>query len=373
MDAKKLGFGLMRLPVLDPKDAGTIDLEQVKQMTDLFMERGFTYFDTAWMYQNFKSEECVKEILTERYPRESYTLATKMHCGFFHTPEEREAIFRKQLEKTGAEYFDYYLLHGLDAEMYEKHERLNSFAWLQEKKDLGLVRHIGFSFHDTAEMLDKVLREHPETEFVQLQLNYLDWEDEWIQSRACYETARQHDTPIVVMECNKGGTLATLPEKAAALLREADPQATPVSWAMRFCAGLPGVFMVLSGMSSLSQMEENTAFMQDFKPLTEEENELLQKVAVLIRSGKTVPCTGCNYCGPGCPMNIPIPKYFSLYNNEKMEIEGKSWTPNRGLYAKVAETFGKASDCIGCGQCEVICPQHIPVIENLKAVAACLE
>ncbi len=373
MEAKKLGFGLMRLPVLDPKDAGTIDLEQVKQMTDLFMERGFTYFDTAWMYQHFKSEECVKEILTKRYPRDSYTLATKMHCGFFHTPEGREEIFKKQLEKTGAEYFDYYLLHGLDAEMYEKHERLNSFAWLQEKKDLGLVRHIGFSFHDTAEMLEKILREHPEMEFVQLQLNYLDWEDEWIQSRACYETARKHDMPIVVMECNKGGTLATLPEKAAALLKEADPQATPVSWAMRFCAGLPGVFMVLSGMSSLAQMEENTAFMQDFQPLTEEENGLLQKAAALIRSGKTVPCTGCNYCGPGCPMNIPISKYFSLYNNEKMEIEGKSWTPNRGLYAKLAESFGKASDCIGCGQCEVICPQHIPVIENLKAVAACLE
>ena len=373
METKKLGFGLMRLPVLDPADPGTIDVEQVKQMVDLFLERGFTYFDTAWMYQNFKSEECVKEVLSSRYPRESYTLATKLHSEFFNTPEERDVYFSSQLEKTGAGYFDYYLLHGLDTEMYEKHEKLDSFSWLKEKKEQGLAKHIGFSFHDTAEVLEKILTAHPEMEFVQLQINYLDWENEWVQSRACYETACRHNIPIVVMECNKGGTLAHLPENVEAILKDADPDASPVSWAMRFCAGLPGVFMVLSGMSSLEQMEENTAFMQDFRPLTQEETGLLHKAADLILSGKTIACTACNYCGPGCPQNIPIPKYFSLYNGDKMEIIGKSWTPNKGLYQKLTASFGKASDCIACGQCENMCPQHLPIIEYLKDVAEYME
>ena len=367
---KKLGFGLMRLPVLDRTDESTINIEEAKQMTDLFLEKGFTYFDTAWMYHGFRSENAVKEILVDRYPRDSYTLATKLHCGFFDTPEGRDEFFAKQLEKTGAGYFDYYLIHGIDKGNIAKYEKLDCFRWLQAQKDAGLVKHTGFSYHDDPKLLDEILTRHPEVEFVQLQLNYLDWESEWIQSRACYETVRKHGKAVTVMEPVKGGTLARIPEEGEALFRGMDPSMSVPSWAIRFAASLPGVMVVLSGMSSLDQMRDNLSYMEDFTPLSEQERKTCFHVAEIINAQITVPCTGCSYCTEGCPQNIPIPKYFSLYNEDcREDMEAKGWTVNFANYERLTETFGKASDCVECGQCEEICPQHLPVINYLKDVA----
>ena len=367
---KKLGFGLMRMPTLDKANAADVDLEQVKKMVDLFMAKGFTYFDTAWMYNGFASEGVAKAALVDRYPRDSFTLATKLHAGFFNSLEDRDKVFGAQLEKTGAGYFDYYLLHGIEGSMLPKYEEFDCFDWLLDKKAKGLVKHAGFSFHDSAEMLDDILTKHPEMEFVQLQINYLDWESRWIQSRACHEVALKHKKPIIVMEPVKGGTLARIPAEAEKLFRDHDPKRSPASWAIRFAASLDNVMVVLSGMSNLEQMEDNLSFMEDFTPLTEEEKALCHKAADIINSQITVPCTGCSYCLEGCPQRIAIPQYFSLYNEDMREdLAEKGWTVNFTNYDILAEKFGKAKDCIACGQCEGVCPQHLPIIENLKAVS----
>ena len=367
---KKLGFGLMRLPQTDPNNPAAVDVEQVKKMVDLFMEGGFTYFDTAIMYNGFASQRVARTALVERYPRDSFTLATKLHSGFFNSLEDRDKIFNDQLEQTGAGYFDYYLLHGIEAGSYPKYEKLDCFNWLLDKKAKGLVKHAGFSFHDTPELLDEILTKHPEMEFVQLQINYLDWESEWIQSRAVYEVAVRHGKPVVVMEPVKGGTLAKLPPEAEALLKAANPEMSMPSWAIRFAASLENVMMVLSGMSSLEQMADNLSTMADFKPLTEDEKALVEKVAGIINGQIAVPCTGCAYCTEGCPMQIPIPRYFSLYNEDMREdLEQKGWTANFANYGNLSARFGKASDCVACGQCEGVCPQHLPIIEKLKDVA----
>ena len=368
-NAKKLGFGLMRLPRLNPNDEGSIDLEQTKQMVDTFLQRGFTYFDTAWMYCAFKSENAVKDVLTSRHLRESYTLATKLHAAYIHSLDDRDAIFNTQREKTGVDYFDYYLLHDMGAEHYEIYKKYDCFAWIAEKKRRGLIKHIGFSFHDTAEVLDKILTEHPEMEFVQLQINYLDWDSEGVQSRKCYEVATKHGKPVIVMEPVKGGTLAKLPAAAEKLLRATNPEASVPSWAVRFAAGLPNVKMVLSGMSSTEQLLDNTGFMQDFVPLTQQEQAVIAQVVDTINASIAIPCTGCAYCTEGCPMHIAIPKYFSLYNADLQELKDKDFTSQGAYYDNLTLKFGKASDCIGCGQCESVCPQHLPIIENLKRVA----
>ena len=368
-NAKKLGFGLMRLPRLDPADEGSIDLEQTKQMVDTFLQRGFTYFDTAWMYCAFKSENAVKDVLTSRHPRESYTLATKLHAAYIHSLDDRDAIFNTQREKTGVDYFDYYLLHDMGAERYEIYKKYDCFSWIAEKKRQGLIKHMGFSFHDTAEVLDQILTEHPEMEFVQLQINYLDWDSEGVQSRKCYEVATKHGKPVIVMEPVKGGTLAKLPAAAEKLLRQADPDASIPSWAVRFAAGLPNVKMVLSGMSSTEQLLDNTGFMQDFVPLTQQEQAVIAQVVDTINASIAIPCTGCAYCTEGCPMHIAIPKYFSLYNADLQELKDKDFTSQGAYYDNLTLKFGKASDCIACGQCESVCPQHLPIIENLKRVA----
>ena len=368
-NAKKLGFGLMRLPRLDPNNEGSIDLEQTKQMVDTFLQRGFTYFDTAWMYCAFKSENAVKDALTSRHPRESYTLATKLHAAYIHSLDDRDAIFNTQREKTGVEYFDYYLLHDVGVEHYEIYKKYDCFAWIAEKKRQGLIKHMGFSFHDTAEVLDKILTEHPEMEFVQLQINYLDWDSEGVQSRKCYEVATKHGKPVIVMEPVKGGTLAKLPAAAEALLRQADPGASIPSWAVRFAASLSNVKMVLSGMSSTDQLLDNTGYMQDFAPLTQQEQAVIAQAVGIINASIAIPCTGCAYCTEGCPMHIAIPKYFSLYNAEMQELKEKDFTSQGTYYDNLTLKFGKASDCIACGQCESVCPQHLPIIENLKRVA----
>ncbi len=367
---KKLGFGLMRLPTVDPQNAGDIDVEQVKKMVDLFLAKGFTYFDTAWMYCGFKSENAAKEALVDRHPRDSFTLASKLHAGFFNSLEDRDKIFNEQRKKTGVEYFDYYLLHGIEAGMLPKYEEFDCFNWLLEKKRQGLVKHPGFSFHDKAELLDEILTKHPEMEFVQLQINYLDWESQWIESRKCYEVATKHKVPVIVMEPVKGGTLAKVPEDVEKLFQNYDPNLSVPSWAIRFAASLPNVMMVLSGMSNLQQMEDNLSYMEDFKPLTEEETALCFKAADIINSQIAIPCTACHYCTEGCPMKIAIPEYFSLYNEDMREhLEEKGWTVNFTNYELLTKKFGKASDCVACGQCEGVCPQHLPIIEHLQAVS----
>ncbi len=373
MNDKKLGFGLMRLPSLDANDPSKIDLELTKQMVDAFLERGFTYFDTAWMYCGFQSENATKEVLVDRYPRDRFTLATKLHAGFIKTKEDRDRIFNEQRKKTGVEYFDYYLLHDIGAHHYDIYTELDCFTWLREKKEQGLVKHMGFSFHDNAALLDRVLTEHPEMDFVQLQINYLDWDSEGVQSRKCYETAVKHNKKVIVMEPVKGGTLAKVPEPVEAMFKAYNPTASIPSWAVRFAASLDNVVMVLSGMSNMEQLLDNTGYMMEFQPLSEEEQKVVRTAVDMINSNIIIPCTGCSYCTDGCPKKIAIPKYFSLYNADKQEIKEKGWTPQGEYYDNLTKSFGKASSCVGCGQCERVCPQHLPIIQHLKEVAEYFE
>ncbi|MBE6834394.1 aldo/keto reductase [Faecalispora sporosphaeroides] len=377
MATKKLGFGFMRLPLKDQNDPASIDLDAVKQMVDAFLERGFTYFDTAYMYHGGQSERAIREALVKRHDRDSFTLATKLPSMFLKNEGDQERIFEEQLEKCGVEYFDYYLLHNLNTSYYEAVKRFDSFAFVQKKKEEGKIRHMGFSFHDTPELLDEILTAHPETEFVQLQINYMDWESQSIQSRRCWEVARKHGKPVVVMEPVKGGMLAALPEKAEQLLKEHQPERSLPSWAIRFAAGLEGVMMVLSGMSGMEQLLDNTGYMQNFEPLSGNEQALLQQVVQSINETIAIPCTACEYCVKGCPKNIAIPKYFSMYNMDNREKlrtgDPNRWTINELYYANMAKTFGKASDCIGCRKCEQSCPQHIEITKWLRKVADVFE
>ena len=370
-NAKKLGFGLMRLPARSEKDSGDIDIELVKQMVDRFIERGFTYFDTALMYCGSKSEAATKQFLVDRYPREKFTLATKLHHMYLQSESDCDRIFSEQLERTGAGFFDYYLVHDINVHSIEVYNRLKVFDWIQKKKDEGLIRHIGFSFHDVPEVLDKVLKDHPEMEFVQIQLNYFDYDNPGVRSRECYEVCLKYDKPIIIMEPVKGGTLVNVGSEIEDLYKAYNPEASVASWAIRFAASHKNVAMVLSGMSNMEQLEDNTSYMQDFVPLNEEEKKLIKKAVEILNKSKAVPCTGCAYCTGGCPLHIAIPNYFALLNADlKQDPEGKAgWTIQLEYYSNLTKSFGKASECIKCGQYEEICPQHLKVTNFLEDVA----
>ncbi len=368
---KKLGFGFMRLPLLDGNDPTSFDKSQICEMVDKFLELGFNYFDTAYMYHNGTSENIIKEVLVDRYDRSDFLLATKMPTMMLKEKDDLERIFSEQLEKTGAEYFDYYLMHCLTKENYEITERLGGFEFALEKKSQGLIKKLGFSFHDTPELLDKILTEHPETEFVQLQINYLDWDSEDVQSERCYNIAVKHGKEVIVMEPIKGGSLANVPKRAEKLFKETEPQMSVASWAIRFAASLPNVIMVLSGMSNLGQLCDNTSYMNNFVPLNNNEINICMNAADIIKSTIAVNCTKCRYCIEGCPMNIAICEYFALLN--ALNSGEKELCELKTEYSGFAEKYGKASDCIGCGQCEQHCPQHIKIISTLENTASVFE
>ena len=365
---KPLGFGVMRLPLTDPEDKGSIDLPAFTAMADRFLERGFTHFDTAWPYHSERSEAALREAVVRRYPRDRFTLTDKMPLFLLKEESQLEAIFSQQLERCGVDHFDYYWLHSLDAGRLVLCEQLHAFEFLLKKQAEGRIVHVGFSFHDTAQVLDQILTRHPEMEYVQLQINYLDWDTERVQSRLCYETARRHGKRIMVMEPVKGGALAQVPPQAEELLRAMDPGRSVPSWAIRFAASLEGVDMVLSGMSTPDQLEDNMDSLDPLQPLTSRETDTLAQVAEVIRAAIAIPCTSCRYCTDGCPQHICIPEYFSLYNDIKT---GKR--TSEGRFQELAEGHGKPSDCIACGQCEGQCPQHLPIIQHLQTVAKALE
>lgn len=361
---KKLGFGLMRLPMKD----NNVDTSKVSKMVDEFMSRGFTYFDTAWMYCGGNSEIAIKECLVDRYPRDSYTLTDKMPSFEIKSLEDRNRVFNKQLEKTGLTYFDYYWLHAVSRKNINEFDCNKCWEYLSEQKAKGLVKHIGFSFHDDAEFLDDLLNKHPEIEFVQLQLNYLDWLSPGVQSKACYDVCVKHNKKVIVMEPVKGGALAKLPDAAEKMFKDYDSNLSIASWAIRFAASLDNVYMVLSGMTTFGQMKDNLSYMEDFKPLTSEENNMCLKAAEIIKENVIVPCTGCEYCISVCPIGMPIPKLFSLYNIDKQDHNAQGWTTQGSYYNSLQLKGPKVDECLDCGTCENICPQHISIRKYLKEV-----
>ena len=364
-DIPKLGFGLMRLP---QKGAGT-DIEQVKKMVDLFLEAGFTYFDTAFVYGT--SEQDIKKALVDRYPRESYTLATKLNA-FMMAPNEKAAKqqFYTSLERTGAGYFNYYLLHAFMENNYTKYDQYHLWDFVKERKAEGLIKHFGFSYHAGPKLLDKLLTEHPEVDFIQLQINYEDWENPAVTSRANYEVARKHGKSIVVMEPVKGGTLANPPEEVKKLFKDYHPDMSYASWAIRFVASLDGIITVLSGMSNIEQREDNLSYMKNFQPLNEEEQKIIQQAQRILGNSSTIPCTACHYCTDGCPKQIQIPNIFAAVNKQ---LGNGQMAEALQSYQSVARPGHRASDCIGCKQCERACPQHLSITEYLNQCAGIME
>lgn len=365
-EIKKLGFGLMRLPQED----GKIDIEQTKEMVDLFMDAGFTYFDTAWAYAG--SEDAIRQALVERYPRESFQLATKnaawINCK---TKEDAIAQFETSLKQTGAGYFDFYLLHNLGDSRTQVFEDFDLWNWGLEQKEKGLIKHLGFSFHSTPEELEKILIAHPEAEFVQLQINYGDWENPRIQSRGVYEMARKYNKPVIIMEPVKGGMLANPPESVEKIFKAANPEASCASWAVKFAANQEGLITVLSGMSNVEQMKDNLSYMKDFTGLSEDEEKTLNKAREELARIPFVPCTTCNYCAKVCPKNIGIPGSFTALNI--MTLYGDERAANQQIEWQITnQNKLHASECVKCGKCEEVCPQHINIREELERAAKVL-
>ncbi|MBR3000330.1 MAG: aldo/keto reductase [Oscillospiraceae bacterium] len=355
----KLGFGLMRLPRLE--DGTTIDVEQVSRMVDLFLEAGGTYFDTAFAYPG--SEEAIRKALVERYPRDRYTLASKLICTAGDTdPVAARKELETSLERSGAGYFDYYLLHALQRGTYKKYDEFGLWDYVKELKEKGLIKHYGFSFHADPELLEELLTAHPDVEFVQLQINYADWENPGVRARENWEICKKHGKPVTVMEPVKGGILADPIDTVKAIFDRENNGMSYASWALRFVASKDNLLTVLSGMSSVQQMEDNLSFMKDFRPLDEHEEEVIREAQKAFDEDKSIPCTACHYCTKGCPMGIPIPEIFTVENRRKGSPEFRT----KREYVIVTVGKGKASDCIQCGQCEAACPQHLPIITLLE-------
>ncbi|MGI6578088.1 MAG: aldo/keto reductase [Eubacteriales bacterium] len=364
-DIPKLGFGAMRLP---RTDSGEMDLEQVKEMVDIFLDRGFTYFDTAYVYND--SEVTLREALVKRHPRDAFQIATKMPLWAVNSAEDYEKRFQESLERLGVDYIDFYLLHNLSGDRIDVTEELGGWDYMKSLKADGRARHIGFSFHDSPERLDEILTKHPECEFVQLQINYADWEDSKIQSRRCYEVARKHNKPIIIMEPVKGGSLASMSPEIREIFEAANPNASVPSWAVRYCASLEGVVTVLSGMSNTEQVLDNTGYMSKFEPLTDSEQKTIDKVVEALRSIPTIPCTSCRYCVDDCPQNINIPGIIDTLNNYTLfdNLDG-----SKRSYGFVSSRGGKASDCIECASCEDRCPQQIEIMAAMKKATGLFE
>lgn len=358
---KNFGFGCMRLPMKD----GEVDMEEFNRMVDFYLSEGFNYFDTAHGYLSGKSEIAIREGLTKRYPRESYILTDKLTTSFFKTQEDIRPFFESQLEILGVDYLDFYLMHAQSKEIFEKFKKCRAYETALEFKKEGKIKHFGISFHDKAEVLDEILTEYPQVEVVQIQLNYIDFDDPAVQSRKCYEVCRKHNKPVIVMEPVKGGSLVNLPAEAKEILEKLNG-GSAASYAIRFAAGFDGIFMVLSGMSNMEQMKDNLSYMKDFRPLDEKEVEAIEKVCGIFRNMHLIPCTACRYCTDGCPKHISIPDLFSCMNAKQMYHD---WNANFYYNEVYTKRNGKASDCIGCGKCERICPQHLHIRDLLKDVA----
>lgn len=363
----KLGFGLMRLPEKD----GEIDIEHVKRMVDKYMQMDMNYFDTAYVYHGGKSEVAAREALVKRYPRDSFMIATKLPAWEIKKAEDVERIFNEQLERAGVDYFDLYLLHSIeDGSNYETYEKYDCFNWGLKKKEEGKIRHLGFSYHGSPELLVQVLDKHPEVEFVQIQLNYLDRTNPVVRSEELYNILAERNIPIIVMEPIRGGMLANLAPENEEKMKAARPDKSIASWALRFVGSLPGVMTILSGMSTEEQMDDNINTFKDFEPLSEDEKRIIDEVTEEILSIPQIGCTACKYCTPGCPMSISIPDVFRTINTLRRYPD--DWR-SKNFYSGVVSRGGRAADCIGCGQCEGVCPQHLPIIELLKEASAILD
>ena len=359
---RNFGFGCMRLPMKD----GEVDREEMCRMVDAFLDAGFNYFDTAHGYLGGKSELAVRDCLTTRHPRESYLLADKLTDSFFQSEADIRPFFESQLKACGVDYFDFYLMHAQNHENFEKYKACRAYETAFDLKAEGKVRHVGLSFHDTADVLDNILSTYPQVEFVQIQLNYLDFDDVAVQSRLCYEVCRKHGKPIIVMEPVKGGTLVNLPATARAVLDDLHG-GSPAGYAIRFAAGFEGIFMVLSGMSNMEQMLDNLSYMKDFRPLDETERAAVARVCDILHNQHLIACTACRYCIDGCPRHISIPDLFACMNAKQLSHD---WNPDYYYENVYTAKGGKASDCIACGKCEKVCPQGLPIRKLLGEVAA---
>lgn len=358
---KMLGFGCMRLPM----DGDKIDIEQFNKMVDVFMANGFNYFDTAHIYHDGESEKAIREAVSSRYPRESFILTDKLTTNCFNKQEDIRPLFKQQLKDSGVDYFDFYLMHSQDAAIYEKFRRCNAYETALEMQKEGKFKHFGISFHDKAEVLEQILKDYPQIEAVQIQFNYLDYGDPAVDSKRVYEVCEKYGKAVIVMEPVKGGNLVNLPEKAQGILDSLNSGMSNASYAIRFAASFPNMFMVLSGMSDLAQINDNMSYMKDFKPLDEKEMQAVNDVRKAFSEINLIPCTACHYCTSGCPMNISIPELFSCYNHK---VNFHDWNQDY-YYAQITRDGGKPSECIECGQCEGICPQHLEIIRLLKDVS----
>ena len=365
----KTGFGFARLPLTNADDDSAVDFGKSRQLVDEYMAAGGVYFDTAYFYHGGNSEPVLRDCLVKHYPREAYHINDKLPTSKLTCKEDCQKFFSEQLERCGIEYFDTYMLHWLNVVYYEKAKEYGALDFIKGLKEKGLAKRIGFSYHDNAALLDKILTEHPEIDVVLMQINYLDWEHPFIESRLCYETALKHGKEIWVMEPVKGGTLSNLPAEAEAVFRALRPEDEPSRWALRFVQSLPGVKVCFSGMNTSSQIQQN---MEDLAPMTGEELAACRQVAEILKSSTAIPCTGCNYCINSCPNHIPIPEYFKMYN-EYHRFPKDDWKI-KPSYAQMAQRgFGKASECIKCGKCEKMCPQNIEISSWLEEVKKALE